>query len=40
MESLRRPIEKQILTPQDLFKFAKENFSGMVVEFVSSEEIL
>ena len=40
MESLRRPVDNQILTLQDLFKFAKENFPGMVVEFVSAEEIL
>ena len=40
MESLRRPVENQILTADDLYKFAKEHFPGMVVEFVSSVEIL
>ena len=40
LESLRRPVSDQILTPDDLFKFAKEKFPGMVVEFVSAAEIL
>ena len=39
LESLRRPVSDQILSPDDLFKFAKEKFHGMVVEFVSAEEI-
>ena len=40
LESLRRPVDGQLLTPDDLFKFAKDKFPGMVVEFVASEEIL
>ena len=39
-ESLRRPVHDQILTPEQLFDFAKSHFPGMHVEFVSSEEIL
>ena len=38
-ESLRRRVSDRILSPDDLFKFAKEKFPGMVVEFVSAEEI-
>ena len=40
MESLRRPVDNQILTASELYKFAKNQFPGIIVEFISSEEIL
>ena len=39
LESLRRPVDNQILTPQEFYKFAKEKFKKVRVEFVSQEFI-
>ena len=39
LESLRRPADQQILTPEQLYEFAKEKFRSVNVQFVSSEEI-
>ena len=40
LESLRRPVENQILTPQEFYRFTKDKFKNVDVEFVSEEEIL
>jgi hypothetical protein len=37
--SLQRPIENQILTPNDLFKFGNENLSGIKFLFVSKDDV-
>ena len=37
--SIRRPINNQILTPEDLFKFADEDIHGIKLFFVGSEDI-
>ena len=39
LESLRRPHDNQILTPMQLFEFAKEKFTNVDVQFVSTEMI-
>ena len=39
LESLRRPLDNQILTANDLYTFAKEKFTNVSVEFVSSDMI-
>ena len=39
LESLRRPQDKQILTPIEFYEFTKEKFKNVIVEFVSQEEI-
>ena len=39
MESLRKPVDGQILTAENLYEFAKSHFPGLIVEFVASEEI-
>ena len=39
MESLRRPLDNQILTPLEFYNFAKEKFTTVSVQFVSSEMI-
>lgn len=40
LESLRRPTQNQILTAEDFYKFTKEKFTKIHVEFVSSEDIM
>ena len=40
LESLRRPLNNQILTATDLFEFARDHFPNIIVEFVSKEEIV
>jgi hypothetical protein len=37
--SLQRTVDNQILTPKDLYDFAKENVKGIQVMWVSSDEI-
>lgn len=39
LESLKRPLDNQILTPLEFYKFAKQKFKNVCVEFVSSEVI-
>ena len=39
LESLRRPEENQIQTAHDFFKFVKEKFKKLVVEFIPTEDI-
>ena len=39
LESLRRPLENQILTADALYQFAKDKFTNVSVEFVTSEMI-
>ena len=39
LESLRRPQDNQILTPLEFYKFTKEKFKNVVVDFVSQEDI-
>ena len=37
--SLQRPISNQILTPQDMFAFCRDNIHGVHFHFVSNETI-
>ena len=39
LESLRRPVDQQILNTEDFYKFIKEKFKNVEVEFVSQAEI-
>ena len=39
LESLRRPLDNQILTPLEFYNFAKEKFKTVSVQFVSSDMI-
>ena len=39
LESLRRPLNNQILTAADLFVFARDHFPNLIVQFVPKEEI-
>ena len=39
LESLRHPLDYQIQTAMDFFKFVKEKFKNIQIEFVSSKEI-
>ena len=39
LESLRRPVDRQILTPKEFYSFTKDKFKKVIVEFVSTEEI-
>ena len=39
LESLRRPSTDQIQTPSDFYKFVKEKFKKVQVEFISEEKI-
>ena len=39
LESLRRPSIDQIQTPSDFYKFVKEKFKKVQVEFISEEKI-
>ena len=39
LESLRRPSMEQIQTPSDFYKFVKEKFINVQVEFISEEQI-
>ena len=39
LESLRRPLENQILTADALYQFAKDKFINVSVQFVTSEII-
>ena len=39
LESLRRPLDNQIVTPLEFYNFAKEKFKTVSVQFVSSEMI-
>lgn len=37
--SLQRPVSNQILTPQDMFAFCRDNIHGVHFHFVSNETI-
>ena len=37
LESLRRPLENQILTPQEFYDFIKNKFTDVSVKFVSEK---
>ena len=39
IESLRRPLEKQIQTADDFFMFVRQKFKNIHVKFISSESI-
>ena len=39
LESLRRPLDNQILTATDFFVFIREKFKNLHVEFISSQSI-
>ena len=39
LESLRRPVDNQILTPNQFFMFIKDKFKNVEVEFISEEVI-